>query len=480
MWWQEMNGLANLVVVSNRLPITIEKSEGAVSLRKSTGGLVSALTPILENGGGTWVGWTGTEYDPQAVRLVERACQGRRYFFEPIFLTSAERSSFYHGFSNEILWPLFHGLSSRCQFDSSYWSVYCQANQKFAAAVEAVAQSESFVWVHDYHLMMLPRLIRAREMKQKLGYFHHIPFPPPDVFAALPWRAEILNALMACDIIGFQTQRDRRNFIECVREFLQLARIDNNVEKIIACPVSINFEEFAEAAMRPGIVAASASIKRQLRTRLILGLDRLDYTKGITERLSAFQELLECNPNLHGKITMVQVVVPSREGLAEYEQLRLRIETLVSKINGRYSTPGWTAVQYFYRTIPRDELLAFYRAADVALITPLRDGMNLVAKEFCAARSDNAGVLVLSEFAGAADELKPGALIVNPYDTRAVASAIKQALCMNDREQAIRMERMRSHIRANDLFQWSRTFTESMTHLEDATASSVFTNWVPA
>jgi trehalose 6-phosphate synthase len=404
-----MNALGHLVVASNRLPITIDGTDGAATLKRSSGGLVSALTPIVENNGGTWVGWTGTEYDAQGAKLLERSCQGQRYSLAPIFLTTSECAGFYHGFSNEILWPLFHGFSSRCHFDSSFWSVYCQANQKFAAAIEAIAHPDSFLWVNDYHLMMVPRLIRARGLNQKLGYFHHIPFPPPDVFAALPWRAEILNALMTCDIIGFQAQRDRRNFIECVREFLPLARIENQADKIVACPVSINFEEFAGASMEAAIVAAADRLKRQLRMPLILGLDRLDYTKGIPERLSAFQELLESNPQLRGKLTMIQIVVPSREGLPEYDQLRRRIETLVSQINGRYSTPGWTAVQYFYRSVARDELLALYRAADVALVTPLKDGMNLVAKEFCAARTDNRGVLVLSEFAGAAEELKLGA-----------------------------------------------------------------------
>jgi trehalose 6-phosphate synthase/phosphatase len=476
-----MKGPRHLVVASNRLPITIGRREGAASLQKSSGGLVSALTPILDQNGGTWVGWSGTEYHPEAASLIERSSEGQHYSFEPVFLSAAERSSFYEGFSNEILWPLFHGLSFRCQFDSSYWAGYSDGNQKFTAAIEVVAHPDSFLWVNDYHLMMVPRLIRSRGMKHNLGYFHHIPFPPPDVFAALPWRAEILNALMACDTIGFQTQRDRRNFIESVREFLPLARIETHTDKIVVCPVSIDFEEFANASRDPRVVASADQLKGQLRTALILGLDRLDYTKGIPERLSAFYELLERNPQWRGKVTLIQVVVPSREGLPEYDRLRHRIETLVSKINGRCSTPGWTAVQYFYRSLTREELLAFYCAADVALVTPLRDGMNLVSKEFCAVRTECRGVLVLSEFAGAADELKRGALIVNPYDSSAVMAAIHQALTMDELEQKIRMDRMRAQIRSSDIFHWSRTFTEHcLNRSERAAAPSMFTRWVPA
>jgi trehalose 6-phosphate synthase/phosphatase len=476
-----MKALQDLIVASNRLPITIDRSEGAASLQNSSGGLVSALTPILEKNGGTWVGWSGTEYDAEAASLIERSGKRQHYSFAPIFLSAAERASFYQGFSNESLWPLFHALSSRCHFDSSYWAGYCEGNQKFTAAIAAVARPDSFLWVNDYHLMMVPQLIRSRGMKHELAYFHHIPFPPPDVFAALPWRAEILNALMACDTIGFQTQRDRRNFVECVREFLPHARVKNHTDKIVVCPVSINFEQFAEASREPGVVASAEQLRRQLRTALILGLDRLDYTKGIPERLSAFQELLERSPQWRGNVTLIQVVVPSREGVPEYDELRHRIETLVSKINGRFSTPSWTAVQYFYRSLTREELLAFYRAADVALVTPLRDGMNLVSKEFCAVRTDSKGVLVLSEFAGAVDELKRGALIVNPYDTSALASTIHQALTMGEMEQKIRMDRMRAQIRSSDIFYWSRTFTDHcLNRAERAPVSSVFTHWVPA
>jgi trehalose 6-phosphate synthase/phosphatase len=452
-----MTGEGRLILISNRLPITASSSEGQPRLEPSGGGLVSALLPALRESRGRWVGWTGTNDDPSIAALMEDS-------FEPVFLTTAERDLYYRGFSNEILWPLLHGLPSRCRFDSSFWSGYCQVNEKFADAVEAVARPDSVLWVHDYHLMVLPCAIRARGMKQRLGYFHHIPFPPPDIFAALPWRAEILGALMACDLIGFQTQRDRRNFIACVREFVPHKQAANHAAKILACPVSIDFEEFAREGLQPEIVAASATMRSQLRTSIILGVDRLDYTKGIPERLHAFEKLLERNPEFRGKVTMLQLVVPSREDVPEYEQLRVRIETLVGTINGKYSTPGWTPVHYFYRSVSRDALVAFYLAADIALVTPLRDGMNLVAKEFCAARADNQGVLILSEFAGVAEELRFGALIVNPHDTEGVMHAIARALRMGEDEQRMRMSSMRTHIRTHDVGRWSRFFISRLAH----------------
>ncbi len=463
-----MRSPGRLILVSNRLPVRTERIEGENRLHHSSGGLVPALVPILRENGGCWVGWTGTDYDETVSDLVKRSVQD--YALEPVFLTPHEEVGYYRGFSNEILWPLFHNLPSRCHFSASYWNAYCQVNEKFADVVDRISQQNDFIWVHDYHLILQARALRGRGLGQHVAYFHHVPFPAPDTFEILPWRNEILESLMHFNTVGFQTLRDRNNFIECLRHFMPGVRVrhdtaetatvsaDDQCATVGAYPISINYEDFASAA-DPAVTAMARTIRNRLGdVRLILGVDRLDYTKGIPERLIAFQELLEQHPELRGRVTMLQIAVPSREDIPEYIQLKLRIETAVGKINGQYGVPGWIPVQYFHRSISRAELIAFYRAADVALVTPLKDGMNLIAKEFCASRTDSQGVLILSEFAGAAEELKCGALLVNPYHAELVAEVILRALRMSEAEQRMRMNALRSQIELYDVFRWARSF----------------------
>jgi trehalose 6-phosphate synthase len=465
-----MNNRRRLLVVSNRLPFTIESSETGKQLCPSNGGLVSALTPILSESRGCWIGWPGSEYDAGLLELLQDWESTQNYSFIPVFLTAAERDCYYRGFSNQIIWPLFHSLPSRCQFDPLYWNGYCTANDKFAEAVARVSERDDFIWIHDYHLMLAAQALRRRGLSHRLAYFHHIPFPSCDIFETLPWRVDVLRAMMRFNVLGFQTVRDRRNFIGCVRRCLRGVRVSRIGDSflvrsnglsvtVMTHPISIDYDAFEAEASEPETVFAAQGIQRGLGgTRIILGVDRLDYTKGIPERLAAFQRMLETNPSLRGRVTMVQQVMPSREDIPEYKQLRLRIETLVSKINGEYSAAGWVPVHYLYRSIPRSELVAFYRAADIAMVTPLKDGMNLIGKEFCASRVDNRGVLVLSEFAGAADELRNGALVVNPHDTERVALVLTKALDMNESEQQIRMEKMRAYLRVHDVFHWFRSF----------------------
>jgi trehalose 6-phosphate synthase len=457
-----------MILVSNRLPVRTECIDGQNRLHRSSGGLVPALAPVLSENGGCWVGWTGTDYDETVSNLIKRS--SKDYCLEPVFLTPSEEIGYYRGFSNEILWPLFHDVPSRCRFDSSYWKTYCNVNDKFAATVQHLSRPDDFIWVHDYHLILQARALRARGMDQNLAYFHHVPFPCPDVFEVLPWRNEILQALLQFNTLGFQTLRDRNNFIACLRHWLPGIRVRHDTAESVtvrteehcatvgAYPISINYEDFASASADPAVDAMVRSIRN---VRLILGVDRLDYTKGIPERLMAFQEFLEQYPEQRGQVTMLQIAVPSREDIPEYMNLKLRIETAVSRINGQYGFPGWTPVQYFYRSVSRSELIAFYRAADVALVTPLKDGMNLIAKEFCASRTDSQGVLILSEFAGAAEELHCGALVVNPYHTELVAALIQRALRMSEGEQCTRMNAMRSQIQAYDVFRWARSFDVS-------------------
>jgi trehalose 6-phosphate synthase len=465
-----MNRAGRLIIVSNRLPITAEATNDGIRLKPSSGGLVTALIPVLQQQGGSWVGSMDACCDEIPEHLVADWPYTNGYSLEPVFMSPGKGESFYVGFSNEIIWPLFHGLPSRCQFGSDYWRSYLKANETFSARVERIWNRQDFIWVHDYHLMLVGSVLRARGWRGRLGYFHHIPFPPADIFETLPWRFEVLDALMQFNTLGFQTARDRQNFVASLHIHLPGSHSSLIGDRIVVrsgdrtaaagvFPISIDYEEFADGANDVRVVSAFETIRKQAGgTQIVLSIDGLDYTKGIPERLTSFQTLLERHPDLRGKVTLIQAVVPGREQVLEYCDLKLQVETLVSRVNGEYGRTGWMPIQYFCRSLSRIELLALYRAAHVAFVTPLKDGMNLVAKEFCAARMDNLGVLVLSEFAGAAQELKCGALVVNPYHIARVASVLHFALLMDEAEQSERMSLMRSHIRRHDVFHWARSF----------------------
>ncbi len=431
-----------LVVVSNRLPVTVNTSGSEPFIEHSSGGLVTALSPVLQQYSGYWIGWTGTERSEDIERLFDEFSSGH-YELVPLYLNSEERNNFYLGFSNEILWPLFHDLQTRCNFDPAYWQTYVSVNDKFAKALLKVASPADLVWVQDYHLMLVAEAVKQRGSDWELAYFHHIPFPSPDMLEKLPWRKQILQALLHFNLLGFQTKRDRRNFVSCVREFLPDAEV----------------EQFSNAASEPAVAERAAQIKSDLGgCAVVLGLDRLDYTKGIPERLRAFRSLLEADPEIHGKIALVQIVVPSRVEIPRYRDLKSDIERLVSSINGSYGTSGWVPVHYLHRNIEKSELLAYYRAADIALITPLKDGMNLVSKEYCAAQVDEQGVLILSEFAGAAYQLKGAAVLVNPNDFEAVGQTIRAALTMSVEEKRTRMRRLRKIVAGENVYRWARRF----------------------
>jgi trehalose 6-phosphate synthase/phosphatase len=460
----------HLVIVSNRLPVTIERKSGKPQVEPSSGGLVTALRPLLKDCAGVWIGWTGTDASPEIERVLMDYSQQTSFALKPVFMTLEERARFYCGFSNEILWPLFHDLQSRCNFDPRYWDTHVCLNKRFADTAAREAAPGDLIWVHDYHLMSVAAGLRHLGVAGPLAYFHHIPFPSPDIFEKLPWREEILTALLDFDVLGFQTLRDRRNFVSCLHQFVKQADIVTAGDHLIVneperktvvgtFPISIDFEEFAQRASKEDVAARAERIAHDLSVnRLILGIDRLDYTKGIPERLHAFRYLLDSHPELQREVALVQVVVPSREDIPRYGELKAQIQRGVSEINGRFGEPGWVPVHYIHRSLDRPELLAYYRAADIALITPLKDGMNLVAKEYCAARVNNDGVLILSEFAGAASQLGRGALLVNPYHTRAVAEAIQLAVLMPPAEQRKRMRKMRANIQRENIYRWRDSF----------------------
>lgn len=460
---------SKLIIVSNRLPVSIKRQGTSLRIVENNGGLVRALQQVFKRTAGNWIGWSGSDLDPIAEDALRRYRGSFSFVLHPVPLSQAETSSFYHGFSNEIIWPLFHDLQTKCNFDSSYWKAYTEVNAKFARATLRNSQPEEFVWVHDYHLAHLAGCMRETRKTQRLGFFLHIPFPPPDIFEKLPWRTEYLRALLHYDLVGFQTSRDLRNFSACVQSLLpeaEIARQGGQVEVLFAgrrtlaasFPISIDFQAMTEMSAALKTEKRFQELNDCLPQRVLLGVDRLDYTKGIPERLKAFQHLLRQYPDLHRRVILIQVVVPSRESVPRYKELKREVERRISTINGEFSEPGWTPVQYIYRNLELQELMAYYRAADIALVTPLKDGMNLVAKEFCASRVNNDGVLVLSEFAGAAEQLKDGALLVNPYDTVATAQAIRRACDMPEEERKIRMKGMRSSIQWNDVFRWVEDF----------------------
>jgi trehalose 6-phosphate synthase len=470
-----------LVIVSNRLPIVLEKdSAGHWHAEPGSGGLVTAMAPVMRDRGGLWIGWPGTaeNEDLDLKNLLREAVKGSGYRFEPVPLTEEEVSNYYYGFANEILWPLFHDLQTRCNFDPAYWRVFQDVNRKFASVISRSTDREDYIWIHDYHLIGVGRELRELGVTSQIGYFLHTPFPSPDLFLKLPWRFQVLKALLAYDMVGFQTQRDKGNFVQCIRAMLKnvsvrgegqivTAGVDDRKVRIGNFPISIDFDEFAVMAGSPEVGQRVTEIQVNLgsdsnRRTLLLGVDRLDYTKGIPERLAAFGNSLERFSRLREKISLFQIVVPSRVNIPKYRDLKLEIERMVSDINGKYAQTGWVPIHYIFRSVDRTELVALYRAADIALITPLKDGMNLVAKEYCAANVTEDGVLIMSEFAGAAAQLQEEALLVNPYDVEEVAETIATAVAMPIAERRRRMQALRRKVRKFDIYWWVDSYLNAI------------------
>jgi trehalose 6-phosphate synthase/phosphatase len=479
-------GFSRLVVVSNRLPVVLERqADGSWRAERGAGGLVTAMEPVLQEHSGLWMGWPGIEEEviPTEEANEALAAQSRDlgYDLKGIGLTARERDDFYLGFSNQVIWPLFHDFPDRCNFDTRFWEVYTAVNRKFAAAVGEEARDGDFLWIHDYHLVGVAQGLRRRGVELPMGFFLHIPFPSLDLFLKLPWRFPILRSLLHYDLLGFQTARDRENFFQVLRALIPDAGIDegerlstvqvgDHTLRVGVFPISIDFEDFDGLARSGPVEERSRELQDAFRnlagdqprpTTIILGVDRLDYSKGIPHKLRGLQQALTKYPELRGEVTLVQLIVPSREDIPEYHELKEEVDRLVGEIEGEFSRPGWSPVQYQYGEWDREELLAHYRAARIALVTPLKDGMNLVAKEFCAASPDDQGVLILSEHAGAGAQLQEGALLVNPYDVEEVAEAIHRAWSMDEEERRRRMAILRDQIRERDIHWWVRTFLEA-------------------
>jgi trehalose 6-phosphate synthase/phosphatase len=465
--YKEKDG--RLVIVSNRLPVVLNRRGKKWQARPGSGGLVTALLPVLRDRGGLWIGWPGLT-DTQAIEgfdaALAEASSNAGYRLLPVLLNEEERDRFYLGFSNEIIWPLFHDLQILCNFDPDYWKTYRAVNQKYAEVILENCRNEDYIWVHDYHLMTVSQALRDRGVQASVAFFLHTPFPPLDVFLKLPWRAEVLRGLLHYTLLGFQTLRDRRNFVQCVEYVVPDAYVEGDGEVVTVgfgqrsvragvFPISIDFEDFAKRAQSRQVEERCRQIRANLPDRqVILGVDRLDYTKGIPYRLRGFRNALERYPDLREKITLIQVIVPSRENIPRYSELKTEIDQLVGEINGQFTRAGWIPVHYLFRSLEQTDLLAYYRISQIALVTPLKDGMNLVAKEYCASTIDENGVLILSEFAGAAGQMQDGALLVNPYDIEGVADAIHSAFLMDPDERRERMRTLRENIRKQNIFAW--------------------------
>jgi trehalose 6-phosphate synthase/phosphatase len=469
-----------LLIVSNRLPVGVRVLGGKVSLVASSGGLATGLRDYHERSSGQWIGWPGDEsrLSPGQRRESRQAMVARRLI--PLRLSPQEMRGYYEGFSNGILWPVFHHLLDRIPLDSRDWRTYREVNEKFAVAVAKQYRPGDLIWVHDYQLALVPALLRERLPESRIGFFLHIPFPAHEVFRVLPWRQELLKGMLGSSLVGFHAESYVRHFATAVRAILGLsldagvvAYLNRHV-RIGAFPMGIDAASFGQLAADSGVLAEAESVRRRSAGRaIILGVDRLDYTKGIPRRLLAFRRLLEQEPRLRDRVRLIQVAVPSRDTAEPYRVFRKELDELVGRINGAVSTLDSTPVHYLYRSISRAQLVALYLAADVMLVTPLRDGMNLVSKEFVASRVDEDGVLVLSEFAGSAEHLTE-AVIVNPYDIDGVVAALKRALSMPKGERTRRMRALREHVLARDVHVWAGTFIDVLSEpvVDDVKASA--------
>jgi trehalose 6-phosphate synthase len=456
---------ADLVIVANRLPVDrVNHADGTVGWRRSPGGLVTALEPVIRANDGAWIGWTGSTdgemepFEQDGLRLV------------PVALSGQEIEEFYEGFCNGTLWPLYHDVVAKPEFHREWWDSYVTVNQRFADKAAEVAADGATVWVQDYQMQLVPQMLRELRPDLRIGFFLHIPFPPAELFQQLPWRRQVLEGLLGADLVGFQLSGGAQNFVRLVRQRVghkthrdMVYLPDGRTVQAVACPISIDTANFEALAMSPSVTERAAQIREALGNpaKVFLGIDRLDYTKGIYARLRAFSELIRDGVLGVEDAVFVQVATPSRERVEQYRVLRDDIDRLVGRINGDLGRIGRPAISYLHSSYPQHEMASLYRAADIMVVTPYRDGMNLVAKEYVACRYDNDGALVLSEFAGAAEELRQ-AWLVNPYDINGMKAALVEAYRADPRETQRRMKAMRKTVMEYDVAAWASLFLEEL------------------
>lgn len=470
-------GNSDFVVVANRLPVDRELlPDGSTAWKRSPGGLVTALEPLLRRRRGAWVGWPGVvdeDVDHEDEPIVQEDLELR-----PVKLSADDVAEYYEGFSNATLWPLYHDVIVKPIYHREWWDRYVVVNRRFAEATSRAAARGATVWVQDYQLQLVPAMLREMRPDLTIGFFLHIPFPPVELFMQMPWRTEIVEGLLGADLVGFHLPGGAQNFLFLSRRLIGAnttrgavgvrsrygeVELESRVVRVGAFPISIDSSALDQTARHRDIRCRAKEIRAELGNprKVLLGVDRLDYTKGIDVRLKAFSELLAEGRAKRDDTVLIQLATPSRERVDSYQQLRNDIERQVGHINGEYGEVGHPMVHYLHRPVPRDELIAFFVAADVMLVTPLRDGMNLVAKEYVACRSDLGGALVLSEFTGAAAELRQ-AYLVNPHDLEGVKDAIEAALNQPVEEGRRRMRSLRRQVLAHDVDRWARSFLDAL------------------
>ena len=461
--------MSRLLIISNRLPVTVKLEQGVINVVKSVGGLATGLSGPHDSGESLWFGWPGniSRLNTPQRNYLEKALSALRTV--PVYLSQSEINRYYEGFSNGVLWPLFHYQTDMVQHDAwRHWKTYMEVNQRFAEVVADHYRPGDLIWVHDYQLTLLPAMLRRLIPSARIGFFLHIPFPSSEVFRILPWRTQILKGILGADLIGFHTYSYIRHFIRALLIVLdvesegKIVSYGDRKVNLGVFPMGVDTAKFGRLANEKDVLAKVAEIQQKCRgQKLIVGVDRLDYTKGLPHRMLAMDRLLEREPALREKIRMIQVVVPSRTKVDSYKQYRQTLDELVGRINGAYATVNSVPIHYLYRSVSQTELVALYRSAQLMLVTPLRDGMNLVAKEFIASRTDEDGILILSEFAGAAAELKE-AISINPYDIDGMATTIKKALTLPAEERQARMRILRSRVLAHDCYHWSNRFMKTL------------------
>jgi trehalose 6-phosphate synthase len=452
---------ADLVIVANRLPVDrVTHPDGSTTWRRSPGGLVTALEPVMRQNHGAWIGWSGAP-DENVAPFTDHGLS-----LIPVRLSADEVEEYYEGFSNATLWPLYHDVVAPPEFHREWWDAYVRVNRRFADKAAEVAQEGAIVWVQDYQLQLVPQMLRADRPDLRIGFFLHIPFPPTELFQQLPWRREILEGLLGADLVGFQLRGGASNFVRLVRQHVgnkthrDTVYLDNGrVVTASAYPISIDVDALETLARQPETDQRAAEIRADLGNprKLLLGVDRLDYTKGLRQRLRAFGELIRDGRLTADDAMFVQVAAPSRDRVRQYRALRDDIDRLVGRINGELGRIGQPPITYLHASYPRSEMAALYRAADVMVVTPLRDGMNLVAKEYVACRTEGEGALVLSEFTGAANELTQ-AFLVNPYDINGLKTTLLRAIEATPRDLRRRMKAMRKQVTEHDISHWASSF----------------------
>lgn len=451
-----------LIIATYRAPLDVKKINDEIIIEKSPGGLVAALDPIMEKNGGVWVCAGEKLLKDYKVKLP--------YDIKQVKLTKNEVKHYYEGFCNTQIWPLFHYFLLKYKLDIKNWTYYKQVNQKYANQILEILRPKDRIWIHDYQLMLLPKLLREKGVKNKIGFFLHTPFPNIEIYRTFPKRMEIVESLLNCNLIGFHAESYKKHFIECANYFMKdkISINEDKIEygdiksKVIALPISVDYKNLVKTARSKEVKNKLKNLQEIFKNQIVgLGADRLDYSKGIIEKFEGFELFLENNPECINRISLVQIAVPTRTNVAEYARFKRQVDEIVGRINGKYSHNGWTPIHYYYSNLSPEELSAYYRLADFIIVSPLRDGLNLVAKEYAAAKIDNSGALILSEFTGAAEEL-PYKYLINPYDANSIANSLLAILNLNEEKRALEMANLRDYIKKNDIFKWLKDFLKEL------------------